>query len=164
MDEALKQLHDLHLPAPPGLWPPAPGWWLLAALGIGLLIFLGLRWYRLNRRRRPFRIAVDALDRLLQDVREQRLPAREFADGVNALLKRALIHGAHRHEVAPLTGAPWLVYLDRLAASDVFSIGAGGALGNDRFARDFLGDPEGLYAAARQVLLTLRAEKPVPHG
>ena len=160
MDDALKQLHDLHLPAPPGLWPPAPGWWLLAALVIGLVIWAGRRWYRWRRSRRPFRIAVAALDNLLRQTHENNLPAREFVDGVNALLKRALIHGAHHAEAAPLTDAAWLKYLDGLAASDVFSRGAGKALGNSRFAQDFDHDPAPIHAAARQVLRTLRPRTP----
>ena len=51
----LDQLRDLHTPPPPGLWPPAPGWWLLAILTLGLLVALvwyGLRRYRCNAYRR----------------------------------------------------------------------------------------------------------------
>jgi Domain of unknown function (DUF4381) len=158
MDEALKQLRDLHLPPAPGLWPPAPGWWVLAALAIGLVAALALRWYRLRRRRRPLRLAIIALEQLFQKVRDNELPAREFADGVNALLKRALIHGAHRGDAAPLTGPAWLGYLDSVAANDVFSRGAGAALGNERYAPDFHNDPAGLYAAARHVLRALHAQ------
>ena len=46
----LDQLRDLHTPPPPGLWPPAPGWWLLSILALGL--FLALVWYGLRRYRR----------------------------------------------------------------------------------------------------------------
>jgi len=158
MDEALKQLHDLHLPAPPGFWPPAPGWWVLALVGLVVIVWLALRWHRAQQRRRPFRIAIRTLDRLLLSARQNETSAREFADSVNALLKRALIHGAHRTESAPLTGAAWLDYLDKIAANDAFSNGGGAALGNDRFAREFHSDCIGLHAAAVRVLRVLSAE------
>jgi hypothetical protein len=130
MDDALKQLRGLHLPEPPGLWPPAPGWWILAILVAAALIALAIRIYRTRRRARPLRLAVGALDRLLADNRDARLSPRDFANAVNELLKRALIYGAHRSDAAPLTGPAWLTYLDGIVASDVFSNGAGAALGS----------------------------------
>jgi hypothetical protein len=152
MDDALKQLRDLHLPEPPGLWPPAPGWWMLGIVVFAALMVLAIRVYRARRRSRPLRHAIGALDRLLADNREQRLPPRDFANAVNELLKRALIYGARRSDAAPLSGPAWLSYLDRIVASDVFTNGAGAALGQRRFAPDFEPDPDALHAAAREVL------------
>ena len=152
MDDALKQLHDLHLPEAPGVWPPAPGWWLLGFLIAALVCVLVNRVYRMRARSRPFRRAQRHLDHLLTQAREQRIAAGEFADKVSALLKRALIHGAHQHDAASLTGAAWLGYLDKLVKSDVFSNGAGAALGDGRFRRDFQWDPSGLHAAAQVAL------------
>jgi hypothetical protein len=162
MDEALKQLHDLHLPAQPGFWPPAPGWWVLAAIGVVLLVWLGLRWHHTWQRRRPFRLAIRTLDQLLASARQNETSMRDFADSVNALLKRALIHGARRSESAPLTGGAWLAYLDKIAANDSFSKGSGVALGDERFTREFHSDAAGLHAAALHVLQILRAGKQAP--
>lgn len=160
MDDALKQLRDLHLPEPPGLWPPAPGWSMLGVVVAAAAIALAIRIYRTRRRGRPLRLAVRALDRLLADNRDQQLSARDFADAVNELLKRALIYGARRADAAPLTGPAWLAYLDDIVSNDVFSLGAGAALGHRRFAPEFEPDPEALHAAARNVLRAVAKQAP----
>jgi len=152
MDDALKQLRDLHLPEEPGLWPPAPGWWALGICIVAALVAFAFRTYRSRRRSRPLRLAVSTLDGLLAANRDRRLSSRDFADAVNDLLKRALIHGARRFDAAPLTGAAWLAYLDGIVASDVFSNGAGAALGHQRFTPDFQAEPDALHAAAGDVL------------
>jgi hypothetical protein len=162
MDDALNQLRDLHLPEAPGIWPPAPGWWIAAAIAIVACALLFIRLYRTRRRGAWLRHAVGALDQLLASTRDGSIAARDFADAVNALLKRAVIHGAHRQEAAPLTGSAWLEYLDRIVARDAFTHGPGRALGNARFAPTFASDPDALHAAARDVLRAL--QKPTPIG
>ncbi len=152
MDDALEQLRDLHLPEPPGFWPPAPGWWIAALCLAALCTWLAMRIYRARRDNQPFRRASRALDELLAASCAHEVSAHAFADSVNDLLKRALIHGARRSDAAPLTGSAWLEYLDGLVASDVFTNGPGTALGHRRFAPDFDTDPRALHAAARDVL------------
>ena len=49
----LDALKDIHLPPAISWWPPAPGWWLLAALELGLLWWLA-KLARQNHRRRLF--------------------------------------------------------------------------------------------------------------
>ena len=158
MDDALKQLHDLHLPEAPGVWPPAPGWWIIAALTIVACVLLGIRLYRMRKRGRPLRQAVGTLDQLLASARDGSVAARDFADAVNELLKRAVIYGAHRQDAAPLTGSAWLEYLDRIVARDAFTRGPGRALGNARFAPTFASDPGALHEAARDVLRALQKQ------
>ena len=53
MNATTLPLRDVHLPAAPGGWPPAPGWWLLSgALRLGLGGRVALRLRRRRRRRR----------------------------------------------------------------------------------------------------------------
>ncbi len=53
----LSDLRDIHLPPPPPLWPPAPGWWLVAAVAIASMVF-GVRFAYMAWRRGP---SADAL-------------------------------------------------------------------------------------------------------
>ena len=40
--QQLAQLADIHVAAEPGLWPPAPGWWLLAGFTVAqILSYIG---------------------------------------------------------------------------------------------------------------------------
>lgn len=101
-------LRDIHLPPEPAFWPPAPGWWLLAAVLLGAGLVLGrhlLRW----RARRRWRRAIEAeLDAIAAD-RERDLAAR--ATALSALLRRVarLIDPA----AVALAGDEWLEFLDR---------------------------------------------------
>ena len=50
VDEALKQLSDIVLPADISIWPPAPGWWILAAILLILLYYLSkFVYFRIKR-------------------------------------------------------------------------------------------------------------------
>src|SRR5262249_44637791 len=127
-----------------------------AIVAVALVVYAGIRIRRARRLMRPFDRAVDALDGLLTDARAQRLSARDFADAVNALLKRALIYGARRDDAAPLTGVAWLQYLDGVAQSDAFTRGPGASLGEGRFAPDVAVDADALHGVARGVLRRAR--------
>ncbi|AFU97438.1 DUF4381 domain-containing protein [Simiduia agarivorans] len=99
-------LKPMHLPPDVGLWPLAPGWWILLALLLSGL-FLGWRaWRRRQRRQAPNRWLRHQLEALF----EQQLDAHATAQACNRLLKRwALSQGA-----APgLQGKPWLAFLQQ---------------------------------------------------
>lgn len=148
--DLLNTLRDIHEPAAPGFWPPAPGWWLLALLLFALCAWLGFRAELRRRRRAPIRQAVAELgawQRRVTDTRGADAPAD--ADALAALLKRAALCRYPRATVAGLSGEAWLRFLDRTGATAEFSRGPGRVLGDDRYARTPDLRPEPLAALAR---------------
>lgn len=118
--QQLAQLRDIHLPGPIGWWPPAPGWWLLAA---ALLLALGaalLFWLR-RRRRNRYRRAALREARALFAQWQQHNDTPRYLHAVNRLLKQTALAAYPRRQVAPLTGADWLAFLDAQLRNPCFT-------------------------------------------
>ena len=174
MDESLlQQLRDIHLPAAPGWWPPAIGWWLLAMVVAGVLAWmiwwLGARW----RRFRPARTARALYRGISQELRSGSISPTRYVHQTNELLKRFVLHdgqlqarGARSrspaeaflaggapsrspaegsdHSIGSESGDGWLRYLDGRYGQAAFSRGPGRCLGTERFRRDVVVDAEAL--------------------
>jgi hypothetical protein len=145
---AALDLRDIHAPAPPSWWPPAPGWWLLGALLLALLAwlgYLGWRWWRRQRLRA----------RVLRELAA--LPVADDCQalivGVSALLKRVALRRYPRAQVAELTGRAWLEFLDRTGGHGQFGAGAGQVLEHGPYAPGPQCDPPALRALARAWLI-----------
>ena len=154
----LDQLRDIHLPTAPTLWPPAPGWWLTAALLVTGLVLLSR--YLLARRRRalPVRKAQQLLDELYRDYQQGAVAAAGFVHGSNEVLKRLLIHTLRDPAARPASGRGWLDLLDDYAASNEFTEGAGRVLGNSRFQPAPNVDVAALFALLQQFLQQMVAK------
>ena len=149
-DSAL-QLRDIHLPPAPPLWPPAPGWWLLAALLLALLIWAGLllgRRYRLRRQRRRILERLQQLDHELGPEQDA-----VFASEVSMLLRRLALQRYPRDQVAALTGDAWLAFLDRHGGDGRFRQGPGAVLAEAPYAPERPVDRPALLELARQWIL-----------
>lgn len=117
-------LRDVHVPPTPPMWPPAPGWWLVAAV-VAACLLVAL-WVGLRRRRR-LRLWHSTFD------------AAASADGpaakvaaVSELLRRA---ARQTSPVADrLQGAEWLQLLDGNGTE--FSQGPGQLLLEGGYRRD----------------------------
>ena len=127
-------LRDVHEGLAPAWWPPAPGWWILLAGGLAMAAILAGMIVARHRRNAYRRAALAALD-------------RADAGDISTVLKRAALAAWPRTEVASLTGADWLAFLDRTARSDAFSRGAGRDL--ETLAFGGTGDTQAVLAAAR---------------
>ncbi len=143
LEQAL-DLRDIHPPGTPGLWPPAPGWWVVLTLLVATLAALGTRVWRAHRarvRRRRILAELAAVGGRVQGV--------ELAAAVSALLKRVALAQFRRAEVAPLTGRAWLDFLDRHGGAGRFSAGPGRVLAEGPYAPALDLDSQALLDLAR---------------
>ncbi len=117
-------LKGIHLPAPVGFWPPAPGWWLISAILLLLIAIAGIRGRRYWHKRRQWRRVEGVLSGILADSPSDTL----FAARLSRLLKQAAM-ACHPHDqVAGLTGLAWLQFLDATGGNGAFQNGAGRSL------------------------------------
>lgn len=109
--DPLAGLHPLREPLPVGWWPPAPGWWVLAALvlfGLLALFWLLRRRYHAGAYRRQ---ALARLD-LLRAGYARENDSISYLAGANALLKSVALHAYPRRDVAGCSGPEWLKFLN----------------------------------------------------
>jgi len=122
MDQQL-QLHDIHLPDDPNMWPLAIGWWILIVLAVILicLLFLKLKKYLyLKKHKRMLRNEYDVLEKKLSTAPDKSLIAE-----TNVLLRRLALAYYPEQNIASLTGSDWLTFLDGSGNTHDFSRGAG---------------------------------------
>lgn len=146
------ELRDIHLPAPPGWWPPAPGWWLLALLAL-LAVAYGLRWLWWRERRRRWRRRVRAELERIAAAHAHSADALALATDLSRLLRRASLLLDPR--AAALRGEDWLAFLDaRLPAGSTTFRDEGKALVDAPYRRP--GDAGSAVDAATLLALARR--------
>jgi len=130
--QEMLQLKDIHLPLSPDMWPPAPGWWVLAAAALGFLVWVIVQLYRLWRRHRLQKEILTSLD-ALQLHSDEQIP--QFLAEISVLLRRVAMMKFPRQQVAALTGTGWLSFLDLHGGDGEYSNGAGSVLADGPYAR-----------------------------
>ena len=118
--DPLAALKDIHLPPAVGLWPPAPGWWIVGALVLFSIIFLITKLWQRWRARTYRRQALRQLQTIYaQWQRDQN--DELFQQRVNQLLKQTALVAFPRAQVAALHGGTWLQFLDEKLREAIFS-------------------------------------------
>jgi len=119
---ATLDLRDIHAAAPPAFWPPAPGWWVLAALLIAILVLTTVWCFR---RYRLYRLKIQIMDEIetLSDCSTENTEA--FTARLSMLLRRIALRQYPRERVASLTGSDWLRFLDETGGDGDFEHGIG---------------------------------------
>jgi hypothetical protein len=172
-DAAQLALRDIHLPGLIAWWPPAPGWWLVAALALAGLVAFAL-YYRNGRHRRAALRVVGKVRAALEQGAEpveclQRVSTtlRRFAmttaDQQSVASLRAVGGVTERpdsDEVAGLIGQRWLRYLDSRWQRDEFTGGAGRLLLAAPYARPDTIERQHAIELAALCADWLRAQRP----
>ena len=149
VENPLANLKDIHLPPPVSLWPPAPGWWILAVLLI-LFFFISAVWiFRQHKKRKPkteaLRILKD-LQILYQSSKDEVVSLRNLSN----LLRRTALTFYDNNEVASLQGSSWLEFLDKTGKTKEFTKGAGKVLGNEVFQQKVNPDMDALFPLVKK--------------
>ncbi|HIG42401.1 MAG: DUF4381 domain-containing protein [bacterium] len=133
--DPLAQLRDIHLPGPIESWPPAPGWWLLAILGLCAiaygLFFLYRQWQKNQYRREGVRALGE-----LQNQYQRNPETVNYLEQFSLLLKRVALSHYSREHVASLTGEAWVAFLDKSGATHDFGMGPGQVLIEGNYSRE----------------------------
>jgi hypothetical protein len=121
---SLEHLFDIVLPPPVPWWPPAPGWFVVGGVLLGLVSWGAWRaWSRW--RAAAYRRAALAEWRQLKtraaDPGQREAALRHLPE----LLKRTALAAFPREAVASLSGIEWLRFLDRTGHTDAFTHGSG---------------------------------------
>jgi hypothetical protein len=136
VDVSQLPLRDIHLPTPVGWWPPALGWWLLAALVLAVATLYAIHYYRARHKRAALR----AMTRLRAALEQGAEPVA-CLQYLSTVLRRfamtsvARTRAAAEPHVAGLIGERWLNYLDERWAKTEFSAGLGRQLLAAPYAR-----------------------------
>lgn len=105
-------LRDIHLPAPVPWWPPAPGWWLLAALLAAMLAGALWYWHR-YRKRAPLRAALKELNAIEQAF-ETKADPLDCAQALSNLLRRVVLYDSGNAKAA-VVGEQWAAVVEARA-------------------------------------------------
>jgi len=117
------QLHDIHLPGDPNIWPLAIGWWILIALALLLLIYAFKKIRRhlyVKKHKKMLRAEYAELEKKLKQS-----PDKNIIAETNILLRRLALAYYPNQNIASLTGGDWLSFLDTTGKTQDFSRGAG---------------------------------------
>jgi hypothetical protein len=120
-------LRDIHLPGAIGWWPPAPGWWLVAALALAAVAVYAVHYYRGRHKR----VALRALTRVRAALEQGAEPVACLQYVSTTLRRFAMTSvGKPAAQLAPvdvpgLIGDRWLEYLDARWERTEFTAGLG---------------------------------------
>ncbi len=140
-------LRDIHLPAEPSWWPPAPGWWLLVAILVLVLYWLQGRLRTMLQRRLRTRGLRAAHRRMAALAGDAEPPVAVAA--VSEFLRRAV--RTRQPEAAVLTGDAWIDYLNS-TGGNAFNAESAALLREGGYRARVEGDINALIEASDQWL------------
>ena len=163
-EELLAQLADIHLPAEISFWPPAPGWWILAALFLAAGFILAKKLYEKVEQQRAYRSAVRELEscsvRLAQATGEERL--LRYINDVNTVIRRVALIKFPESGAGSLAGDPWVAFIRRTGDSSLLNDQISAALAHGRFRRRIELDSQALHQMAKNWIRSVYQSSTTP--
>lgn len=144
-------LRDIHLPPEIGMWPPALGWWILAAVLLIALYLLIRHWQRRQPKYRK-QIVQPALSELQRIEQEYADDPAEMIRQLSILLRRSAISLHGRYKTAGLTGKDWLHFLDQQQHGEVFTQRFAAMITEQPYRPQLSGDASALATVVRDWL------------
>jgi len=144
------QLRDIHLPASPDIWPPAPGWWILATVLLFLLgwvLYKYLSYKRCQREKQAVLANLTPIEKKLLNK-----PDNETLAELNVLLRQLALMHYPQTQIASLNGKNWLKFLDQAGQTDQFTQGVGQILADAPYRA---GDTRSLTSKQSKALIEL---------
>ena len=135
VENSLNKLKDIHLPPDVSIWPPAPGWWILAVVLLLIFVYLG-KWIRQSFARRKPKTEAIRLLKNLQNRQNNTEDALVILRDLSQLLRRAALTFCANENVASLHGLAWLEFLDRTGKTTEFTQGAGHVFGKELYQQN----------------------------
>lgn len=109
--DPLAQLRDIQLPEPVGIWPPAPGWWILGLIILSILFFgfWKFKQYKaVNQYRHDAIALIKAEEKAIKEHKNITLYLQNMAE----ILRRTALTAYPNERIEPLQGNAWLAFLD----------------------------------------------------
>ena len=154
-NNSLADLKDIHLPAPVSVFPLAPGWYIVLAIMLVIVVLLIL--WQLRRASKQYKLKqvlillaqIEAKAQASEpEEREEVLPE------ISILLKRVAREKFSELHPQNLFGEKWLQFLDRSGKTTEFTTGTGRIL-LDVYKRQSLENPQELLGVVKNWLRTV---------
>jgi type II secretory pathway pseudopilin PulG len=117
---AALELRDIHLPAEPGIWPLAIGWWLMILVSLIVIYFVYKFIQKQNKKRQLVNLMQQQLQSI-QDEYKQHQDKHKLAIAISELLKRFVRHILGDNNATALTGDKWIAYLNDQVDGNTFT-------------------------------------------
>lgn len=116
---SLNNLHSIVLPPVEGIWPVAPGWYMVASLLIGVVIYFV---FKSTQKRKANQYRQDALSQLtaLQKKFDQGEEGKALR-ALPVLIKATALYAYSRKTIASLYGDGWIDFLNDTLSTPHFN-------------------------------------------
>lgn len=154
-NNSLADLKDIHLPAPVSIFPLAPGWYIVLAVLLVIIILFILWQMRRASKQYKLKQVLALLAQIEAKAESSDVEQREeVLPEISILLKRVAREKFSELHPQNLFGEKWLQFLDRSGKTTEFTSGAGRIL-LDVYKRQSLESPQELLGVVKNWLRTV---------